>query len=88
MICSTQAANTDVLNMTGVARWYGTPIGRWCTAGDYWIVIKSFDAETVIAYDSGSDKIWAEGGAWFSDGANVSPSNSSRKYSMRANTIR
>jgi hypothetical protein len=75
----------------GVGRWLGIPMGRWLTAGDYWLAVAGFGTLTVlqIAYDgSGSDRHYTSGGNWFADWGFYSPTTSSNKYSIRANTIR
>lgn len=75
----------------GTARWVEQACGVWVTAGDYWIAVAPLDTTTIlqIAYDgSGSDRYYTSGGTWFSDWGFYSPTTSSNKYSIRANTIR
>lgn len=88
LLAASISANTDVLNMSTTPGWVGLPVGQWLTAADYWIAVKDIDGQSIIAYDSGSDRIWAEGGAWWSDGSLVTTSDSTRKYSVRANFLR
>jgi hypothetical protein len=66
-------------------------MGKWLTAGDYWIAVAPLDTTTIlqIAYDgSGSDRYYTSGGTWFSDWGYYTPTTSGNKYSIRANTIR
>jgi hypothetical protein len=81
----------------GDARWMGMPIGRWLTAGDYWIgfVWNSQGAQYNVFYDaSGTSYIWDPGGNIFiTDGPDTSGTvytltAETRSYSIRANTIR
>ena len=75
----------------GVGRWLGVPIGRWLTAGDYWIAVAGFGSITVLqlAYDAtGTDRHYTSGGNWFADWGFYSPTTSGNQYSIRANTVR
>jgi hypothetical protein len=80
----------------GDARWFGMPMGRWCAAGSYWIGLKiTVQAQLKLAYDTGgSDYRWDAGGNNFtSDAPDTSGTvytlvDTTRDYSIRANTIR
>lgn len=73
-------------------RWYGIALGKWLAAGDYWITVQMCHSSTpnmAIAYDgSGSDRYYTSGGDWLSDWGFYTPTTSSNKYSIRANTIK
>ena len=77
-------------NTTG--RWLGVPMGKWLTAGTYWIAVASLDSLTEgqrIAYAaSGSDRYYLAGGDWFTDWGFSAPTTSTRDYSIRANLVR
>ena len=74
------------------ARWFGLAIGRWLVAGDYWIGVASVEAAVGslrIYYDSGgADPIFTAGGDWVTDAGFTTVTDSTREYSIRANTIR
>ena len=81
----------------GEARWYGAAIGRWLTAGNYWIGWSFItDASKYdVYYDAtGTGYKWGKGGnAFASDAPDTSGTvytltSVSRTYSLRANTIR
>lgn len=75
----------------GTARWIDQACGVWVAAGDYWIAVAPLDTSTIlqIAYDgSGTDRYYTSGGSWFTDWGFYTPTTSSNKYSIRANTIR
>lgn len=75
----------------GAPRWLGVPIGTWLPAGTYWIAVACLDTRTSfrIAYDgSGADRAYTSGGGWFADWGFYSPTTTSNRYSIRANTIR
>jgi len=75
-------------------RWVATPLGVWVPAADYWIGVRLADlgAGTLphIHYDgSGSDRTVTGGTSTHWDwGSYSSPTTTSNKYSIRANTIR
>ena len=75
-------------------RWWATPLGYWAAAGTYWVGILTyacgFGANRLnLYYDgSGSDRRLDTGAAYTADGAAFSQTNTTRKYSIRANTIR
>lgn len=78
------------LNTNG-ARWLDWPLGIWVVAGTYWIGVRSSDTGgsvvTQIAYDgSGSDVTKVQTTGQLLDMASVT--TTTRKYSIRANTIR
>ena len=75
---------------TGDARWVGFPIGRWLVAGDDWIAVWWLDGSGgELAYDgSGSDRYNQSGGAFMADWGRYTPTTTSNKYSIRANTVR
>lgn len=73
-------------------RWLSFAIGRWLTAGDYWIGARP-DCQTgtgiQIAYDtSGSDLHMTNTGGQAGDWGLWTTGSTSRDYSIRANTIR
>lgn len=73
------------------AGWYGIPIGKWLTAGTYWAgVLMDVNAGTMnIYYDgSGSDRTIALGSYWIASGGRYTQTDSTKKYSIRVNTIR
>lgn len=82
--------STDSWYAGGTYRWLSFPIGFWATAGDWWIGFQwGSDAggTPTIHYDgSGSDRYYTPGGTWSQDGG--TQTDSTRKYSIRANTIR
>ena len=70
-------------------RWFGIPVGRWLTAGDWWIGWQLFDTDLNIAYDTGgSDPYMVPTNPQIGDWGLWTPTNSTRTYSVRANTIR
>jgi hypothetical protein len=71
------------------ARWLGLPIGKWLTAADYWLAVMT-DNNIGIRYDgSGSDRYYTAGAVFgFTDGGTYAQTDSTRIYSIRANTIR
>lgn len=73
-------------------RWYGLPIGRWLTAGDYWIAVSATNQQGTtlrIAYDAtGGDRYYSPGFNGFADWGFYTPTTTSNQYSIRANTIR
>jgi hypothetical protein len=80
----------------GDARWYGAAVGRWLTAGDYWIGFnwKGQGAQHLVYYDTGSSYYWDAGGNGFltdapdTSGTVYTLTSDTKKYSIRANTIR
>lgn len=86
--------NTYYPNTAG--RWVGMPMGRWLAAGDYWIAAMrpaSSGTNLRIYYDtSGSDRTMTTGSAsslfWIADGSLYTQTNSTNKYSMRANLLK
>jgi hypothetical protein len=74
------------------ARWFGLAMGKWLTAGDYWLGVGMMSADSGnvrLYYDgSGSDKYYTESGSWISDAGRVTVNTSANKYSIRGNTIR
>lgn len=81
----------------GDARWFGTPLGYWAAAGDYWIGFQWTvqGAQYLQYYDTaGSDYYWDKGGNGFitdapdTTGTVYVLTNSTKDYSIRANTIR
>lgn len=72
-------------------RWCGQAIGRWCTAGTYWLAVRTSDAGGAVVmqikYDTGgSDRSLVSGaGTWVDP---TGTTNTTRNYSIRANTIR
>ncbi len=71
-------------------RWFGSAMGRWCAAGDYWIAFQlATGAAARLYYDgSGGDRWYGSGGAWLTDWGFYAPTTTSNQYSIRANTIR
>lgn len=76
-------------------RWFSLGLGRWLTAGDYWIAFTLTDGDLDIAYDTGgSDRShgYAAGQFgldWgFTNASWAADANTTRDYSIRANTIR
>jgi hypothetical protein len=67
-------------------RWVSFPVGRWLTAGDYWIGFQCTGAGIDIANDgSGSDVYWTSGGSYASGTYyNSAKTTGSVKYSIRA----
>lgn len=89
-IFHTQTIMLDAVNGAGGntnTRWFGQAIGRWCPAGTYWLAVAFLGTAMRIAYDAGSDLIYTSGGDWLADAGWYAVSNSSRSYSIRANTI-
>lgn len=82
----------DTLAITNPnARWMSGAMGRWLTAGDYWIAVYCWETTTTleIAYDAtGSDRHYTAGGNWISDAGFTAITTGSNDYSLRANTIR
>lgn len=74
-------------------RWLGRPIGRWVTAGDYWIAV-GFTHQQATAFNiykdsgSGSDRYYTAGGNWITDWGFTAETITTDDYSIRANTIR
>lgn len=73
-------------------RWLAIPIGKWLTAGDYWLSVAALEASITglrIAKDgSGTDRYYASGGDWWADSGFYSVTTTTDRYSIRANTIR
>lgn len=88
------AGPTKVQFAATTPRWIATPLGMWVPAGTYWIAIRTTDSIGVsvvlqVAYDgSGSDKTAAGLSDRWSDGANLTFTTTSNKFSIRANTVR
>lgn len=71
-------------------RWVDMPMGKWLTAGDYWVGVFGVSNSTALrlAYDgSGSDQYFTAGGAWVADATFHTITTGSRKYSIRASVI-
>jgi hypothetical protein len=66
-------------------RWVSFPVGRWLTAGDYWIGFQCAGAGVDVANDaSGSDVYWTSGGAYASGTYyNSAKTTGTVKYSIR-----
>lgn len=86
-------SNLELTATTG--RWIDVALGVWVTAGTYWIAVRTTDlnvgASVVlqIAFDtSGSDRTATGAAGNWRDFANYSPTTTSNRYSIRANTIR
>lgn len=93
LLHSTATARNLVLEESSTGprdpRWFGLPIGRWLTAGDYWLGWQLFDTDLNIAYDTGgSDPYMSPSNPQIGDWGLWSSTNSTRNYSVRANTIR
>jgi hypothetical protein len=74
---------------TGAFRWFGMPLSAYLAASTtYWIGVM-FDADFDIKYDtSGADHTITSGGWWLPDWGFYSDSDTTKKYSIRGNTIR
>ena len=91
----TELAMDNVTGTGGIARprWLGRAIGRWVTAGDYWIAV-GFTHQAVTAFSiykdtgSGSDRYYTAGGNWITDWGFTAETITTDDYSIRANTIR
>jgi hypothetical protein len=84
-------ALNNYLEGAGDYRWLELPIGLWVPAGTYWIGVVSFRTSTValrLSYDAGADKISTAAGDWIQDGNASTVTDSTKDYSIRANTIR
>jgi hypothetical protein len=68
-------------------RWFSSPMGVWLPAGTYWIGFLS-TAAVQIHYDTGGSDRYHDHGQYIADGDRAAQTNSTRKYSIRANTIR
>lgn len=80
-------------NNDGLARWIGVSIGKWLTAGDYWIAVADFDDDAatdllIFKDGSGADRYYGSGGNWFADAGFYTVTTTTNRYSIRANTIR
>lgn len=80
-------------DMGGNFRWLSMPIGAWLAAADYWLAIRTSDSGGAvlqqIKYDSsGSDQTGTGVVNTWKDASLYTLSNSTLKYSIRANTIR
>lgn len=74
----------------GPGRWMSCGMGRWLTAGDYWIGVTSGgNAVMKLAYDTGgSDKIWTSTVDDVTDGGTVfAITDSTRDFSLRADIL-
>lgn len=74
-----------------IARWVSLPVGRWLTAGTYWISWFLENTALSVAYDdTGTDDIWMgpAGGQMGDWGLWSTGTATDRCYSLRANTIR
>ena len=84
------SGGTTVLSvaMNATSRWVAAPIGAYLAAGTYWLGVLTGNG-VVINYDgSGGDYTAAVGATWAEpELVGGAPSNSSRKYSIRANLI-
>lgn len=85
--------HTNTSTADGVARWLGIPMGRWLTAGDYWLAVYTPENAPTgmrIYYDAtvGSDRYYGSGGAWLADAGFYTVTTTTNDYSIRANTIR
>jgi hypothetical protein len=74
---------------TGAFRWFGMPLSAYLAASTtYWIGVM-FDADFDIKYDtSGADHTITSGGWWLPDWGFYTDSDTTKKYSIRGNTIR
>lgn len=82
--------NGFLTGAAGTVSWLEMPIGIWLTAGDYWVCVQFFrnPATFDVYYDSGTDRTATAGGFYVAPDAIHTTSDSTRKYSIRANTIR
>lgn len=76
--------------VAGDARWVHMALGVWLTAGDYWLAMmfSLVGASHQVYYDAGSDQIFANAAWRLTDAGWASVTDSTRKYSIRASTIR
>lgn len=73
-------------NTTG--RWFSGAHSIYLPAADYWFGFAGNGGALSIAYDAGSDRYYAAGGAYLEDYSLVgSSTDSTRKYSLRLNTF-
>lgn len=86
-----------VSGVAGDARWLSMPMGVWLPAGDYWIGFRILtQAQATVYYDAagGSDAYWDAGGnSFYTDAPDTSGTvytrnDTTRRYSIRANTVR
>lgn len=83
--------NLDISDGGGTftPRWFSMPLGRWVTAGDYWIGFAQQGTARLIAYyDTGTDVTYQAAGDYMTDPTHGTRTVTSNKYSIRANTIR
>ena len=75
--------------VAGDPRWYGQPLGRYVTAGDYWIGISmSSTSYNVYKDTSGTDRYWtAATGIRMRDAGGVAITITTDRYSIRASII-
>lgn len=75
----------------GSGRWMSVPLGKWATAGDYWIAVFFFANNQDIAVDtaSGTDRIYTSNADTQADanGGVFTVTNTSKTYSLRANFL-
>lgn len=83
--------NSTSFFINTTARWVDIAIGKFLTAGDYWLVVQrptDGGSDLRIYYDgSGSDKTQAIGAAWNADGNLYSISSTTNKYSIRGSIL-
>lgn len=81
-------SSSAVYHKASNPRWQGTPLGRYVSAGDYWIAV-SFTGvpATQLRYDAGSDSTWNNGSWILADAIATSVTTSARKYSIRASFL-
>lgn len=80
---STNAA----INATG--RWMAAAIGKYLTAGDYWLAVYVGGNQPTIYYDTtgGTDKTYSPSGGWYHDGSMTTVTTTTKRYSIRASVL-
>lgn len=78
------------MDIRAASRWVDLPLGVWVASGTYWIAVRLADTGgtvlPIIDYDTGGgDFTMVPGTNWIDW---VGSTNSTRDYSIRANTIR
>lgn len=88
---TTQTQKHHFYNGTApVKRWIALAVGKWLTAGDYWIAIQTVKGGGTwnLAYDAtGSDRYYGAGGDWISDWGRYAATTTGNSYSIRASVI-
>lgn len=72
--------------MSATARWVSLPCGIYVASGTYWIGANALSNITLHYDAGGSDQTSTDANTWLNEA--VAVANSSRQYSLRANTIR